>query len=267
MKNLLVLLCLVCFCGFAVSEESAYTTTGDSLAFTSTSPMASETGDREFPVYSFGLRFGLGYAATFQDFYFDQWGEYDGIEAEVMGSDVDWGFTAPNLAFTCEIKFGMPIPFEYFSVGVALDYNIVPIDGMEFAMEGSAKITASQDDVTDVHTLALIPFLEFRIPIAVGNTWIAPYARFGVGLSINIHDNDDLIDIDTASLNVLGSIGVEYFITDNISIFFEPRFHYNRPNMKFMPFSDTAKFHGEVDLSNLSLLLGVTMYFGTGKTF
>lgn len=217
-------------------------------------------------MYTCGVRIGLGYAATFQKFHFDSPGLLDGYAAEVLSHDVDDGFTSPNFAMNLEFKIGIPKPFQYFAVGLDIDYNIVPIDGMQFEVsDGFVYRNVTEDDITDVHVVSIIAFLEFRYPIAVGSSFIAPYARIGTGLTIYQHDNHDLIEIRNASGNFMMALGVEYFVNKQFSIFLEPRYHYSKTDVKFTPFTDNTKFLGNFYASNISLLVGVNYYFGTGK--
>ena len=216
--------------------------------------------------YTFCLRMGGGYAASFLDFDFAKGGVMDNVEADIVKEEVDWGFTFPNFAANLELKLGLPKPLENISCGLALDYNIIAIKNFEFSAQGSTLRSAKQEHITDVHVFSILAFLEYRRPIRVGKSWLAPYIRFGAGINVNIHDNHDLVDIDTASLGIMASVGIEYHLTNRISIFFEPRWHYNKTNMTFTPFNDSTKFRADIELSNLTFLVGVNLYFGMGKS-
>ena len=208
----------------------------------------------------FSFRIGGGYAISFVDFDFEDYGTYYGVTTPVVDDDVDSGFTFPNFAVNLELKSKFFI--EYISVGSAIDYNVIPIEDLELTIQPVTEVKGEEDDVTDVHVLSFLGFLEFRYPFKMGENWIAPYLRGGLGVNLNLHDNSDLIDINTSSFAAFVSIGVEYFVNDQISVFFEPRWHYNKPDMELMPYEGDTKFEGDVYLSNLTILIGINLYFG-----
>ena len=131
--------------------------------------------------------------------------------------------------------------------------------------DGNAT-TKFESDETRVHVVSFFAFLEFRVPIQVGKTWLAPYGRFGLGMNLNFNDNRDEIILVNNSFGMFVSLGLECYVAERISFFLEPRWFYNHTEIRFEP-NDTSKFAGKVDLSNFSILAGINIYFGSGKTF
>lgn len=230
-------------------------------------PLEQE-GNFAIEPYVWALRLGAGYSATFVDFEFERNGTLNGSTGRILSSDVDSGFVFPGFAFNFEVKFAMPEPFPHFAVGLAMDYRAIGINDLQVEFEGLGEV--SQEDVANFHVISFIAFLEYRYPIEVGKHWLTPYARFGGGININTNTNDDLLQSDGESLALLLTIGVEYHLSSEMSVFFEPRWQYNTMGVNFTPklSSSTAaetKFHADLDLSQITLMVGVNFYFGVEK--
>lgn len=257
----------MCLCTTVLmSQERKYELEDESVYFPPTKP-APVVEEKPFAItpYTWGLRVGTGYTVSLLNFNFDEEGEINGMTADVLREDADNGFTWPNWGVNIEAKIGMGDPFENFALGLAVDYRLISVRNLEFAAQSMAgSIVGSQEDVCDFHVLSVIAFLEYRYPIPVGTHWISPYIRFGVGMNINMNDNRDLIEADSVNLAMMGALGVEYHVSPEISLFFEPRWHYNRADVDFTPIN--GKFPGEVTLSNVTFMIGVNFYFGLGQS-
>jgi opacity protein-like surface antigen len=272
-------------CTSFVMAQTSYDVSGDSIYFQSTSPQStniyqdsnllttsneletveSSLGIEPIDIYTFGIRIGAGYALSLLDFGFKGRGVLQGQPAKFYEDDHDWGFHDKTWAGNFEIKFGLPKYLKNISVGLSLDYGCIPIEDMKFRAAGVIYYEGRQKKVTDAHSFALCAFLEYRVPFQVGTTWLAPYARFGAGMAFNHNDNQDLINIDEFSFAMYASIGAEYFLTKNISLFIEPRWKYNRPNVDFKPLDNQTCFEGNVYLNSLTFLVGINIYFGMGR--
>ncbi len=272
MKQLVIIfLCLATF-NIISAQNFDYTTSGESLRFIDSAPVAVAQEpqkiqqNEEMFLYTAGIRFGLGYSASFPKFDFEKTGIWEGLEARVVDSDLDQGFLWPAPIVNFEFKLGMPKPLHYFSVGIAVDYHIVPIEGMSLEIESLTRRKTKQEDICDVHVISVLAFLEFRYPFKVGDTWMAPYIKCGLGASFPIHDNSDLLDLDGSAFSFMTAIGVEYYLNKDVSVFFEPRWNYTSPGMTFYPYDNNSKFSGDLSLYNLSVMIGVNIYLGVGKT-
>lgn len=260
--SLVQLFCLIAlFLAFsATAQEQPYSQ--EEPVFVSSpyrSPLERET-DFDMVSYTWALRLGIGYSISFINFTYDT----DDLDVDILSESCDNGYD--NFAMNFEVKFELPHPFHRFAFGVAMDYNMFSLDKVSLKTLDSADVIAniSKDDVARFHVLSFIGFLEYRHPIPMGRTWISPYARFGIGVNINNSTKENTLYVQKSTLALMAAIGVEYHLSQQTSVFFEPRWHYNNANFVLRP-DNTNKFTGEVDLSNLSFLIGVNFYFGHGK--
>lgn len=261
--SLVQIFCIVSFfvvcCTLAVAQGQLYEGK-EELSIVSAPYRSPLKNQNQFDMvsYTWALRIGAGYAVSLIDF------EYSSNEYDILRETSENGYD--NFAMNVEIKFALPVPFDKFSFGAAIDYNIFSIDDIKVrALDANdALITFSKDDVTQFHVLSFLAFMEYRHPISVGDTWISPYGRFGIGVNLNNSTKDNVLSVQQTTLALMIAIGVEYQLSQQMSIFFEPRWHYNNAN--FALHTDTNKFSGEMDLMNLSFLVGVNFYFGLGKS-
>jgi len=260
--GLIIIAFILCLSIHAQILNSEDTVRFDGFQDTDQQPTTWETksiADKDW-LYTFGLRAGLGYSLPFQTME-----ARIGNGIEQISFDADQTFTFPNFAGNLEIKFGLPAPIQYFSVGFGIDYGVTPIDDLECTIkeEGTDPVYYQLGDITDVHTITFLFFLEFRYPIATGDTWIAPYFRVGAGWNLNWNTND-LIDLRRATGHFMMAVGAEYFVDKNFSLFFEPRFHTSK--VAFTMPLDGHTLTGQINLTNFTLLVGFNYYFGLGKT-
>lgn len=261
----LVLFCLFCslFTSSILKAQDSYEMTDDGVYFSSPSHAVVEKKEFfDIHPYEWSLRFGGGYALSLLDFDFKREGILEGVEAFVLDKDEKTGF---NFCMNIEGKVGMPKPFDKFAVGVSINYHFTSAEELEIDIQGATNVVASEDDVTKFHVLSFMAFLEYRYPFQVGKTWISPYARAGIGLNINMNSNRDLFDVEDATLAMMFAVGFEYHVSSKMSLFFEPRWHYNRADFVFRPFDGQSRFKGTVDLSSIAFLIGVNFYFGIGE--
>jgi len=219
------------------------------------------TQEEDYPYYKWSVRLGGGYVLSYLDFDFNEEIELEGVPADLLHFDVDSGLTKGNYTINFEAKFQVPY-LRHWSLGLALDYNVLSVEDVELAVQGGTLVIAKQGEVAKFHTVSVVAFLEYRHPIKMSSTWLVPYAKFGLGVNINTSNNDDLLNTKGASVSVMAALGIEYYITPQIAIFLEPRWYYNRPDVYFTPFDDQTKFTGKAELSYFTCLLGVQFYFG-----
>lgn len=263
MKSLCsIFLVIVFFSSLLFAAEPPAPTADPGKVVVASEPAPRSTGAFDINSYTWSIRIGGGYSCAFQNFRFDREAKVFGAKIEIddIEEDMDWGFTYPNFAGNIECKWSMPF-YERLAFGVALDYNIVPLKDVEATATIFGSTFSLDGDVADVHTFALLAFLEYRHPIQVGQSWLSPYIRLGLGVNLNGNDNSDLLKVDTGSFAMMASIGVEYHVSQNVSLFVEPRWHYNRPKFE-MELSDDIKVGGTLNLSNLTFLVGINFYFG-----
>lgn len=239
---------------------------GDSVYFPDEHP-ADKKEEKIFSIapYTYAIRFAAGYALPLSTIEFQRDGIYNNSSVRVYKDDLNVDYF-PSFTTNFEIKFGMPEPFDKFSFGLSVDYQYMTIDDMAIRFSDDQNLyylKSNKDLVT--HTLSFFAFLEFRVPIQVGETWIAPYAQFGLGANINIQNNTNTYHVRRPNVGVFFGLGLEYFISPTISLFVEPRWYHNSSGMKFTPV-DGSRFDGKLDLSSFNFLLGINFYFGVGKT-
>ena len=247
---------------------------GDSLRFREATDIEKqqETANEEreyFDItpYKFALRVGFGYAATFQEIDFARDGILNASPVTVHGAEVDNGFTFPNFVGNLEAKFGLPAPLEKLALGLAFDYNTMPIKGFHVNFgQWPVFSRIKEDKITDMHILSICAFLEFRVPFRVGKSWLAPYVRVGGGVNINMSSDDKKrFDFDQATGAFMAGCGLEYFLSQSVSIFFEGRYHYNKARFTYSH-NQSSKFDGEMYLGSVSMMVGFNFYFGVGKS-
>jgi len=262
LAKILCIICLLNFSGIAVIAQEQSFVEKEDYTFVSNpykSPLKPESQGDILP-YTWAVRMSLGYAVSFMNF------EYNAPDdADILRETSETGYD--NFAMNVEVKFGISQPLERFSLGFGFDYNIFSLDEIKLRISdaNNALSTVSKKDVAHFHVLSFLAFIEYRHPIQTGTTWICPYGRFGLGVNINNSSKDNTFSVQKTTLALMLAIGVEYHITPQISVFFEPRWHYNNTDFSFRPDSQT-KYSGEMELSNLSFLIGVNFYFGIGKT-
>ncbi|NUM33792.1 MAG: outer membrane beta-barrel protein [Candidatus Brocadiae bacterium] len=256
----------LCSLIFAVSlqAQNDYEMTDDSVYFASPShAVVEEKTSFDIIPYQWSLRFGGGYALSLLDFDFEREGILEGITAQILDKEESTGF---NFSMSVEAKFGLPKPLENLAVGLAISYNFTSVNELDMDIQGATLVKVSEDDLAKFHVVSFIAFIEYRYPFQVGKSWVSPYARAGVGVNANMNTRRDLLHVQDASFAMMFAVGVEYHVSSKMSLFFEPRFHYNRADFVFHPFDGGGKFRGTVDLSNIAFLLGVNFYFGTGES-
>lgn len=261
--GLIIIAFMLCLSMHAQILNSEDTVRFDGFQDTDQQPTTFETkaiADKDW-LYTFGIRAGFGYSLPLQSM---EGRKRDGIEQ--INFDTDQSFTFPNFAGNFEIKLGLPAPIKYFSIGFGIDYNVIPIDDVSCTITeiGSDPVQYQLGDLTDVHMLSFLFFLEFRYPIATGDTWIAPYCRIGAGWNVYWNTHSDTVELKTFSGHFMMALGAEYFVDKNFSLFFEPRFHTSKATFT-MPLDDHT-LHGQIKLTNFTFLVGFNYYFGLGKT-
>ena len=238
--------------------------TDDSVSFAS--PLDSQEKKTEEIIatpYTWGIRLGGGYAISLLDFDFKMDGMMQGTSAQVLDYDEHAGF---NFDANLEVKFGMPKPFDKISVGIAFNYYYISVKELEMEIQGATLVKVSEDDLAEFHVFSFMAFLEYRHPIPVGRSWLSPYARFGIGMNANMNSDRNLLEVEDTTLGMMFAIGLEYHISSQMSVFFEPRWHYNRADYVMRPFDTQSKFRGTVDLSTVTFLVGINFYFGAGES-
>ena len=217
--------------------------------------------------YKFALRVGFGYAATFQEIDFSRNGMLNAAPVTVHGAGVDSGFTFPNFAGNLEAKFGLPAPLDKFALGLAFDYNVMPIKGFHVIFGQWPIFGEIEDDkITDMHILSICAFLEFRVPFRVGKSWMAPFVKVGGGVNIIMSSDDKgRFDFDQTSGAFMAAGGLEYFLSQSVSVFCEARYHYNKTRFSYSH-NAASKFNGELYLGSVSMMVGFNFYFGVGES-
>ena len=240
---------------------------GDSTYFPDTPPTQQKEEKSPFSVapYKFALHLGGGYAVSLLDVDFGKEGKVYGVEeVDILKNTVDDKYF-PAFAGTVGLKIGMPEPFDKFAIGINVDYNVVSAEDLEVVAKGAAENQVFGEDIR-VHYVSFMAFLEFRVPIELGKSFLAPYARLGIGLNVNFHDNRDVFDVHHTSLAIATTLGLEYYLSQKVSIFLEPKWHYNRADVRYCP-NNTTEFEGKLELSTITCLVGINFYFGVGSSF
>ena len=283
MKNHFIILLILVFClvgNVAAQNRYYYELDDDSAVFPGSQPDQKQYFPEKSPQlkkekrkgeifditpYAFSIRMGGGYAISFIDFHYEKNVYYNGGAAYISELSSDWGFTGPNLAFNIEMKAGLPGALTGISAGISIDYNLMPMNDVVFELSSSGGNISVTKDVANIHVVSFFGFLEYRRPIQLGKSWIAPYVQAGIGVNIHISDDSDIADVEQTSFALFIACGAEYFLNKNLSLFVEPRWHLDYTSMTYKPFAGGA-FGTDLDLSNLSMLIGINLYWGMGKT-
>jgi len=183
------------------------------------------------------------------DLDFDDDAVVSGVAGQVVSDELNM---MASFAASLSIRYDL---MSKFGVGFAIDYYIMPIENAFIETRSSLGAVAVAGDFGSAHVFSLAPFIEFRYPIQSESFTITPYAQAGVGLNINTFSDD--VDFDTISLAVHLALGFEISLTKTMGLFFEGKWHYNVTDFTFDPASN-YKFKGEADLSNVSVLVGMS---------
>jgi len=207
------------------------------------------------------IRVALGYGLTYANFDFDRLGIMKNSFALITKDDID-SFQLQNFLLNIGMKHGLPAPLEYFSIGFNFDYRYMALNDLTFgAISPTHVILEDEYGVCDIHTLSLIFFGEIRYPIKTDTgKWFFPYLQAGVGIHWDIASNANL-DLHTPNMATQVTLGMEYFLKTNLSLFVEANWVYHDiSKITYKPASG-CYFPGDLDISSLAFKVGLNFYF------
>lgn len=210
---------------------------------------------------------------------FDNDGYVDGEPVEVLYPEHDTGFDYKNIVGNIQFKTSLAEPLQNFSVGLDLEFSVVTLKGVSFTAWDTTRhaeqiVSVIPHDinfgeVADIYTFSFMFFLEYKHPIQLGNSWLAPYCQVGVGAAFNSSEDDDILKIAFATIAFYVSVGAEYYLSENYSLFFEVKYNYKDLGTEFdlNPADPNNTFNGDMGLGNFAFMIGINFYLGTKNSF
>lgn len=236
-----------------------------SLSYLSGSALAAQDSgweESQFLAKPYSFRVAIGPSFSRLKLDFDNGGTLSGAPVTSLTEDAN---KETGIAFSLGAKYDF---LDFFSLGVHMDYNLIPVDWSVRA-ESANAVFLYNGDVGDIHVLSGFLVAGIHFPLGV----MVPYFQVGVGINGNISDvKDDLVDFDDdVTVGVMIGGGFEIFFQQALpdgsesdrdySFFFEVAWHYDVADFTSRPAAD-SKLTGELDLATVSILFGMNFYFG-----
>ena len=206
----------------------------------------------------FSIRLGVGYSLSLLDIDLDKKGNLGGAQGTLTNDSINehTGHIATSIGF----KYS---PLNYFSIGISLDYHVVPVNDFDINItNGTTSYNVDSDNLGKIHVLSWYAFIEARYPIRISSGVLAPYAQAGIGgtATMDTLPSEFRLDNDiTMGAFLAGGFEIFFFGKSNVSFFVESRWHYSYEDITFRP-TENSEFEGVIELSNISFLVGVNIY-------